>query len=162
MGPRRNLSPRFLLLQKIWSIYSIRWMEWSALQADSEFMASTRGATSFLKSVVHCTDHMAERGKKDAAHIASNVISVVNEFWYLRCWQLVRNSCSLSVISASSCKRNWSAHRHIHTKIRNKLGPETTETQAERFAYVYSNSKIAATIRDADELKMFAWDSEDV
>ena len=27
------------------------------------FMASTRGAATLLKSVVHCTDHMAERGK---------------------------------------------------------------------------------------------------
>ena len=29
------------------------------------------------------------------------------------------------VISASSCERNWSAHGHIQTKIRNKLSPET-------------------------------------
>ena len=28
-------------------------------------------AAAFLKSVDHCTDHMAERGKKDTAHIAS-------------------------------------------------------------------------------------------
>ena len=41
-------------------------------------MASTRGAAAFLKSVVHCPDHMAERGKKNAAHIASNVVSVVS------------------------------------------------------------------------------------
>ena len=51
-----------------------------------------------------------------------------------------------------------SAHGHIHTKICNKLGPETTE----KLVYVYSNSKMAATVRDADELKMFAWDNEDV
>ena len=62
------------------------------------------------------------------------------------------------VISASSCERNWSAHGHIQTKIRNKLSPETTE----KLVYVYSNSKMAATVRDADELKMFAWDNEDV
>ena len=36
--------------------------------------------------------------------------------------------------------------------------PETTE----KLVYVYSNSKMAATVRDADELKMFAWDNEDV
>ena len=59
--------------------------------------------------------------------------------------------------SASSCERNWSAHGHIHTKNRNKLGPETTE----KLVYVYSNSKLAATIGDADELKIFAWDNED-
>ena len=62
------------------------------------------------------------------------------------------------VIPASSCEQNWSAHGHIHTKICNKLGPETTE----KLVYVYSNSKMAATVRDADELKMFAWDNEDV
>ena len=62
------------------------------------------------------------------------------------------------VISASSCERNWSAHGHINTKICNKLGPETTE----KLVYVYSNSKMAATVRDTDELKMSAWDNEDV
>ena len=61
------------------------------------------------------------------------------------------------VISASSCERNWSAQGHIHMKICNKLGPETTE----KLVYVYSNSKMAATVRDADELKMSAWDNED-
>ena len=50
------------------------------------------------------------------------------------------------------------SHGHIQTKIRNKLSPETTE----KLVYVYSNSKMAATVRDADELKMFAWDNEDV
>ena len=48
--------------------------------------------------------------------------------------------------------------RASETKIRNKIGPETTE----RFVYVYSNSKMAVTIRDIDELKKFAWDNEDV
>ena len=43
------------------------------------FMASTRGAAAFLNSI-DCTDHMAEGGKKDAAYIASNVISVVKKF----------------------------------------------------------------------------------
>ena len=62
------------------------------------------------------------------------------------------------VISASSCERNWSAHGHIHSKIRNRLDPATTE----KLVYVYSNSKIVAATRDADELKMFAWDNEDV
>ena len=43
------------------------------------FMASTQGAAAFLSSV-DCTDHMAEGGKKDAAYIASNMISEVNQF----------------------------------------------------------------------------------
>ena len=62
------------------------------------------------------------------------------------------------VISASACERNWSAHRHIHTKICNKLSPDTTE----KLVYVYSNSKLAATVRDADRLKMLSLDTEDV
>ena len=62
------------------------------------------------------------------------------------------------LISASSCERKWSAHEHIQTKIHNKLSPETTE----KLVYVYSNSKMAATVCNAYELKMFAWDNEDV
>ena len=63
------------------------------------------------------------------------------------------------VIYASSCERNWSAHGHIHSKIRNRLDPATSERLV---YYVYSNSKMAAATRDADELKMFAWDNEDI
>ena len=55
----------------------------------------------------------------------------------------------------SACERGCSAHWHIHGNIRNKLGPETT-------VYVYTNSKMAAVIHDANELKMFAWDNEDM
>ena len=61
------------------------------------------------------------------------------------------------VISASSCERNWSAHGHIHTKICNRLEPATTE----KLVYVYSNSKMVAATRDADELKVFSWDIQD-
>ena len=43
-------------------------------------MASTRAAAACSKSV-DCTDHMAEGGKKDAAYIACNVISVVKHFY---------------------------------------------------------------------------------
>ena len=36
--------------------------------------------------------------------------------------------CVLSqVISVSWCEQNWSAHRHIQTKIHIKLSPETNE-----------------------------------
>ena len=73
---------------------------------------------------------------------------------YVKPWHLelvMVGMCFLSqVISVSSCERNWSVHGHIHTKICNKLGPETTV----KLVYVYSNSKMAATVRDADELKM--------
>ena len=48
-----------------------------------------------------------------------------------------------------------SAHGYMHRNILNKLGPETT-------VYVYTNSKMAAAIHDANELKMFAWDNEDM
>ena len=56
-------------------------------------------------------------------------------------------------ISASSCERNRSAHGHIHSKLRNRLEPATTE----KLVYVYSNSKMVAATRDANELKMLAW-----
>ena len=62
------------------------------------------------------------------------------------------------VISLSSIERNWSAHWHIHTKICNRLDPATTE----KLVYVYSNSKLVASTCNADKLKMFAWDNEDV
>ena len=61
-------------------------------------------------------------------------------------------------ISVSSCERNRSAHRHTHSKLRNRLEPATTK----KLVYVYSNSKMVAGTRDTDELKMFAWDNEDV
>jgi hypothetical protein len=53
------------------------------------------------------------------------------------------------------CERNWSAPRHIHSKIRNRLEPVTTE----KLLYIYPNTKMVASIHDADELKMFAWDN---
>ena len=31
------------------------------------------------------------------------------------------------VISGSSCERNWSAHGHNHSEVRNRLAPATTE-----------------------------------
>jgi hypothetical protein len=47
---------------------------------------------------------------------------------------------------------------HIQTKICNKLSLETTM----KLVYVFSNSKMAGTVSDACELKMYAWDNEDV
>ena len=61
------------------------------------------------------------------------------------------------VFSASSCERNWSAHGHIHSEIRNRLEPATIE----RLMYVDSNNKTVAATRGANELKMFAWDNDD-
>ena len=63
------------------------------------------------------------------------------------------------VISASSCKRNWSAHGHIHTKICKTLDRIAT---TEKVVYVYSNSKLMSSTRYADKLKMSAWDTEHV
>ena len=60
------------------------------------------------------------------------------------------------VISASSCERNWSAHGHIHSEVRNRLAPATTE----KLVYIYSNRKAAAAAARDDELKMFTWDNE--
>ena len=53
----------------------------------------------------------------------------------------------------SSCEPNQSAHGHIHSKIRNRLEPATTE----KLVHVYSNSKMVAATCYANELKMLAW-----
>ena len=77
----------------------------------------------------------------------ANAAKMPPEAWYEMCvkpWHpilaMVGMSVLSQVISASSCERNWSAHRHIQTKIRNKLSPETTE----KLVYDYSNSKMQA------------------
>ena len=54
--------------------------------------------------------------------------------------------------SESSLLKYWSAQGHTQTKISNKLSPEKTEKLVE----VYSNSKMAATVSDADVLQMLA------
>ena len=106
---------------------------------------------------------MAEGGKKDAANIASNVISVVNEFCaedhgHHQCWQLWECVFSLKAfLHPRASKTSGYAHGHIHTKIRNKLGPETTEPRIN--LSICSNSTMAVTICDVDKLtgKMSAW-----
>ncbi len=51
---------------------------------------------------------------------------------------------------------NWSADGHIHSEVRNRLAPATTE----KLVFIYSNLKaVAAAARD-DELKIFTWDNE--
>ncbi len=50
------------------------------------------------------------------------------------------------VVSASSCERNWSAHGHIHSKVRNKLAPATTE----KLVHVYANSNYVSEPRTGD------------
>ncbi len=60
------------------------------------------------------------------------------------------------VISASSCERQWSAHGHIHSEVRNRLAPATTE----KLVYIYSNRKAVAAAACDDERKMFTWDNE--
>ena len=62
-------------------------------------MASNRAAAVFL-NFVDCTDHMAGGGKKDAPHIASNVIFVIKsmtqKMWLW--WE-----CVFFLKSASPC-----------------------------------------------------------
>jgi hypothetical protein len=45
-----------------------------------------------------------------------------------------------------------------HCRLRNRLSPEATE----KLVYVHPNSKLAAAVRDADELTMLARDNEEV
>ena len=60
------------------------------------------------------------------------------------------------VISASSCERNWSAHGHMHTEVRNRLAPATSE----KLVYIYSNRKAVAAASRSDELEMYTWVNE--
>ena len=60
------------------------------------------------------------------------------------------------VISASSCESNWSAHGHIHSAVRNRLAPATTEKPM----HIYSNRKVVAAAACDDKLNMYAWDNE--
>jgi len=41
-------------------------------------------------------------------------------------------------------------------------GEKLVYVYSEKLVYVYSNSKMVAATSDADQLKMFAWDNEDV
>ena len=77
----------------------------------------------------------------------ANAAKMPQEAWHEMCvkpWHpelaMVGMRVLSQVISASSCERNWSAHGHIQTKIRNKLSPETTD----KLVHVYSNSKTQA------------------
>ena len=83
----------------------------------------------------------------------ANAAKMPPETWYemyVKPWHQelarVRMHILSQVISLSSCERNWSAHRHIHTKVPNWLDPATTE----KFVYVYSNSKLVASTSYAD------------
>jgi hypothetical protein len=71
--------------------------------------------------------------------------------------RMIDESKKFAVRARLVCWRNWSAHRHIHSKIRNRLELATTEKRV----YIYPNTKLVASIRNADELKIFAWDNED-
>ena len=71
------------------------------------------------------------------------------EAWYkmyVKPWHpelAIVEMCVLSQdISGSSCERNWSAHWHIHSKLRNRLEHATTE----KLISVYSNSKMVARL----------------
>ncbi len=46
--------------------------------------------------------------------------------------------------------RNWYAHGHIHSEVRNRLAPTTTEN----LVYIYSNLKAVAAAAHDDELKI--------
>ncbi len=56
----------------------------------------------------------------------------------------------------SPVKGTESAHGHIHSEVRNRLAPVTTE----KLVYIYSNLKAVAAAAHDDELKIFIWDNE--
>ena len=55
------------------------------------------------------------------------MVSHVLKPWHPE-WAMVGRLVLSQVISVSTCEQNWpwSAHRHIHLKIRNRLEPATT------------------------------------
>ena len=61
------------------------------------------------------------------------------------------------LISASSCERNWSTHGQVHTKTASGWG----HNHSESCLFKQQNGGRPST-RDADELKMFARENEDV
>ena len=61
------------------------------------------------------------------------------------------------VVSASSCERNWSAHGHIHSKVRNKLAPANIEN----LIYVYANSNFVFEPHSSGNLNFFACDDKE-
>jgi hypothetical protein len=63
---------------------------------------------------------------------------------------------SAQVFSASSFERNWSAHGHIHSEVRNRLAPATTE----KLMYIHSNRKAAAAASDDELMEMFTGNKE--
>jgi hypothetical protein len=109
--------------------------------------------------------YKAKAGILQNETVWANAAKMGPEAWYemyVKPWHpelaLVAMQMLSQVISASSCERKRSAHGHIHQKIRNRLETATTE----KLVYVYSKRRMVASIRDSDELKMFAWDNEDV
>ena len=96
-------------------------------------MDVTRGKAVFLKSI-DCTEHMAEGGRNDAAYIAAQTLSVIEEIGPQNVVQVIMD--------------------------RNKLNPATTE----KLVYVSANCKNfkiePETLVDGD-LKMFAWDDKE-
>ena len=105
----------------------------------------------------------AKAGILQKGTVWSNTVSMLFEAWYEMYkkpyFQELANvgvRVLYQVISASKCEQNWSAHLHNHLKIRNRLELATTERSVD----VYSNSKIVAATRDADEPKMLAWEDE--
>lgn len=45
---------------------------------------------------------------------------------------------------------------HIHSEVRNRLAPTTTE----KLVYIYSNRKAVSAAALHDELKMYTWDNQ--
>ena len=78
------------------------------------------------------------KAKKGAMFLVDNTwtnsAKMGHEEWYkmfVRPFQrelaLVGTQVLAQVISACSCESNWSAHGHIHSEVRNRLAPATTE-----------------------------------
>ncbi len=77
-------------------------------------MASTREAAVFAKSV-DCSGHMVESSKNNVAYIASNVISIINEFGAA---DVVANKANQPIIKdAEKLKATWPRIEHEPFRI---------------------------------------------
>ena len=138
----------------------------NAQQALCEVMREKEeGAASKSDQLDWSCASKAKAGVLQNETVWANAAKMPPEAWYemyVKPWHpelaMVGMRVLSQVIFVSSCERNWSTHRHIQTKILNKLSPEKTE----KLVYVDLTSKMAAAVCDAYELKMFAWDNEDV
>jgi hypothetical protein len=64
---------------------------------------------------------------------------------------ILRWLAQVGIRGLSACEQSWSAHVHIHAKVRNRLTLEATGKHA------HPNMRLASTNEDTGERKLLAW-----